>query len=182
MVRLVFRIFVSKYLKENHLENKIEFGFQTGPLGLKLDLWFIEEEHYGDLKAHGDSSGFVMGNDIEVVALAIKHFGKLWYLIAENKAFNDDRTSKANRQRIEYIYEKTDELKTIPRAKVKAFYKYHSLVLIEINEANMQYLDEFQQGWVNSDGNYRNGKISIKNKYLKDDNMVIFRKKYSVWG
>jgi|GEM_PF-2508287 len=166
-----------KYIDENNLSDNIEVGFNPGPLKLNLDIWFSEEEHYGDLKAHGDDSSKLMGNDIEVVGIAIKEYSKLWYLVAENKAIKDDKKLTANHQRVNLIKEYTGEIKSLPRAKVKAYYQYHSLVLIEINDANLKYLDEFQKGWINSDGNYRKGKISIKNKYLKDDNMVIFRKK-----
>lgn len=163
-----------QFLEDNNLEEVISFSKANKEN--TLDLWFPEENFYGDLKANSISSSAILGNDWSVVKKSIQENGKLWYIVMNHKTIKDEDKS-ATIERTKYINKIDGTDKNTPRRAIKKSIKFEELILIEINKWNINLLDEFQEGMLNSDGNLRNRKFQIKKKHLNNDNLVIARKK-----
>ena len=155
-----------KYLKENHLEDKIVYYQDKKEGGIDLDLYFPQIACFGDLKAHSEDSKGIQGNDWETVFSILNREGEaahLYYIVCEHETKKDS----------EYDYEVT-KFWNMKQNKADLF-SYHKRMknnvtlkkayLLDINPANKEYLSMFKQG-INSNGKPRPPKIMIDHENL----------------
>lgn len=149
--------------------------------GIDLDLWFGKSNFFGDLKAHTINKDLA-GNDKKNIYLAVKNYGKVWYIAFVHNTVLDKNLGVVTRF---WNTELNKRQKITDSGKMKKLDSYLSrmknsitldhFVVLEINQFNVKYLSAFNQG-KNSDGKPRKQKILIKNKDIKNDNFAIFRR------
>lgn len=167
-----FEHLFKKASKKLNLEDRFQFGLYVGPDNLKLDIWFVQERFYGDLKAHSIDSSAIIGNDTLVVNEAIKNHNKLWYIIAEHER-SKDLNDKENMKRLQIIYDSTGQMNKLPRRRIKGSIKFNKILILLIDKDTLTFTDQLQKDWLNSNGTPRKEKISLKKKYLTNSDLVI---------
>lgn len=141
---------------------------------LDFDLYFEEEEFYGDLKASDINQKEVILNDQDNILEAINLYEKLWYVIYEHDTKKDkDYGSVMAKARMKLMgtpYKEGSKISYKDRMKHSVNFK--KMEILELNKINMhEVLRTFNQGH-NSDGNDRNPKFKITKKNI--DNFTIY--------
>lgn len=141
---------------------------------LDFDLYFGNDDFFGDLKASDIDKKDAPGNDQDATLEAINYNGKLWYVIYEHETKKDkDYNSEMAIARMELIgtpYQKGGKISYQSRMKHSVNFK--KMEILELNRINMhEVLRDFNQGR-NSDGNARNLKFIINKRNI--DNFVIY--------
>lgn len=156
-----------KYIKDNDLEEIIQYAQDKKKGGIDLDLYFPQIKSYGDLKTHSNESKAIQGNDWNTVFGIIeqqKPNSHIYYIVCEHSTNKDCL----------YDYEVT---KFWNKAQWKEnLMSYHKrmkhdvtlecVYILDINYDNHQYLTKFKQG-INSNGKPREPKIMIEQDNLK---------------
>ncbi len=151
-----------KYLKENCLENVIQYAQDKSQNGIDLDLYFPTLDVYGDLKAHTETSRGIQGNDWETVLGQINRQGPnnhVYYIICEHSTVKDSEKNYVVTQYWNAMCGKDNLMSYSKRMKHSVQLKKY--YLLDINLQNMQYLSRFKQG-INSNGKPREPKIMIE--------------------
>ena len=141
---------------------------------LDFDLYFKNDDFYGDLKASDITKKLAPGNDQNTTLEAINHNGKLWYIIYEHETKKDtDYNNEMAKARMELIGTPYEEGSKISyRTRMKHSVNFKKMEILELNRINMhEILRTFNQGR-NSDGNERNVKFIIDKKNI--DNFTVF--------
>ncbi|MBE6507922.1 MAG: hypothetical protein E7Z77_00760 [Methanobrevibacter sp.] len=141
---------------------------------LDFDLYFKNDDFYGDLKASDINKKEAPGNDQNTTLEAINYNGKLWYVIYEHETKKDvDYNSEMAISRMELIgtpYQRGSKISYQTRMKHSVNFK--KMEILELNRINMhEVLRNFNQGR-NSDGNERNVKFIINKSNI--DNFIIY--------
>ena len=139
-----------------------------------FDLYFKNDDFYGDLKASDINAKEAPGNDQNTTIEAINYHGKLWYIIYEHETKKDtDYNNEMAIARMELIgtpYQKGSKISYKTRMKHSVNFK--KMEILELNQINMhEVLRDFNQGH-NSNGNVRNIKFKIDKKNI--DNFIIY--------
>ncbi len=172
----------NKYIKENNLENQIKYvGSSNKAEGeLDFDLWFDEEQFYGDLKASDINKKEAPGNDKENFIDAVYKYDKFWYVIYEHETVKDsERDYEATKFRSHYVY----DLGKWPKDKPFDELTYHTrmthsvnfkdMLIIELNRANFgKVLSDLAQGH-EPNGGERKVKFKISKHNI--ENFVVYR-------
>ena len=141
---------------------------------LDFDLYFRNDDFYGDLKASDIDKKDAPGNDQDTTLEAINYNGRLCYVIYEHKTRKDtDYNSEMAIARMELIgtpYKPGSKISYQTRMKHSVNFK--RMIILELNRINMhEILRDFNQGH-NSDGNTRNVKFIINKRNI--DNFIIY--------
>lgn len=141
---------------------------------LDFDLFFRQENYYGDLKASDIRHKEAPGNDQESVLEAISKFGKLWYIIYEHETIKDsERNNEMAIARMGLIGKTYIEGGEISYAsRMKHSVKFKRMKIFELNRVNMnEALSAFNQG-------HQPGGASRKPKFLINkqniDNCIVY--------
>ncbi len=176
-----------KYLKEqNHLHRVEYVGSSNKKVGeFDFDLWFDEDNFFGDLKASDIAKKEAPGNDKTTFIDCINKYDKFWYVIYEHETVKDKDFSyeyEATKFRTHFIREvgEWDSNKPFDELsygkKMKHSVKFKNMIIIELNRINYHsVLSDFNQGKQPS-GDKRNVKVKISKKDI--DNFVIFRQDF----
>lgn len=141
---------------------------------LDFDLYFGNDDFYGDLKASDIDKKDAPGNDQDATLEAINYNGKLWYVIYEHETKKDkDYNSEMAIARMELIGTPYQEGGKISyQSRMKHSVNFKKMEILELNRINMhEILRDFNQGR-NSDGNARNLKFIINKRNI--DNFIIY--------
>lgn len=167
------------FLRSHKKYKKICRYVQKKKVGdLDFDLEFIKNKFIGDLKTHSNSSEAILGNDKRSVTKAMKTYKKIWYVTfvfsyRMDKNFDCEVSKFWNSEQNRILgYKKKEEGSYC--GKMKHDGELVSIYILEINEFNMKYLSDFNQGKQQNGGASREPKIKINKKLI--DNFVIFRK------
>lgn len=175
----------NSYVLENSLESKMRYVGSSNKSKkedlLDFDIWFEEQQFYGDLKASDIKKKETPGNSQESFIECINRYDKFWYIIYEHETIKDEDSNtnyEATRFRNNYIKEvdninddEFDELSYYRRMKHSVCFKKMSI--IELNRINFrEMLTVFNQG-KQPDGNARKPKFIINKSNV--DNFVVFR-------
>lgn len=160
--------------KEQCLNTMIYIGNKKSDDTLDFDLYFENEDFYGDLKASDINKNEVILNDQNSILEAINDYGKLWYVIYEHDTKKDTEygsvMAKARMKLIGKPYKEGSKISYKDRMKHSVNFK--KMEILELNSINMhEILKEFNQGR-NSDGNDRKPKFKINKKDI--DNFTIY--------
>ena len=141
---------------------------------LDFDLYFEEDDFYGDLKASDINQKEVILNDQDNILEAINLYEKLWYVIYEHDTKKDkDYGSVMAKARMKLMgtpYKEGSKISYKDRMKHSVNFK--KMEILELNKINMhEVLRTFNQGR-NSDGRNRNPKFKIDKKNI--DNFTIY--------
>ena len=177
---------INSFIKEKCLENKILYvGSSHKRAGeLDFDLWFGEDNFYGDLKASDIDKKEAPGNDQNSFIECINKYNKFWYIIYEHNTIkdNEDNNYDATRFRANYIKDNNewplgkqfDELSYYKRMKNSI--KFIKMYIIELNRINFRnVLSDFNQGKQPS-GDARNPKFKISKKNI--DNFIVYEQDF----
>ncbi|MDO5819632.1 MAG: hypothetical protein Q4P11_04790 [Methanobrevibacter sp.] len=141
---------------------------------LDFDLYFENDDFYGDLKASDINKNEIILNDQINTLDAINDKGKLWYVIYEHETKKDtDYGSVMAKARMKLMgtpYKEGGKISYKDRMKHSVNFK--KMEILELNRINMhEILRTFNQGR-NSDGNDRKPKFKIDKKNI--DNFTIY--------
>lgn len=145
-----------------------------------FDIFFIEDNFYGDLKASDINKTDAPGNDQQTLIDCLYKHHRFWYVVYEHETIkdSDDNKYSATIERNNFIKSvdpsyKKPQMSYCKRMKRKVMFK--RMCIIELNLINYRdILKAFNQGH-QPDGSPREPKFSINKKMLKNDNFVIFR-------
>ena len=141
---------------------------------MDFDLYFRDDDFYGDLKASDINKKDAPGNDKNSTLNAINFKGKLWYVIYEHETKKDiDYDSEMAIARMELLGTPYKEGSKISyQRRMKHSVNFKKMEILELNKINLhEVLKTFNQGH-NSDGNTRNLKFIINKRNI--DNFVIY--------
>jgi hypothetical protein len=175
---------VEKYIKENNIEHRMKYiaTSHKGVDDFDFDLFFEEDDFYGDLKASDINKYETPGNDQETFAECINKHDKFWYIIYEHETIKDKNSNsnfEATRFRTNFIrdngewdpYKPWDELSY--KSRMKHSVNFKQMMIIELNRINFRdVLSDFNQGRQPS-GEARKPKFKLNKRNI--DNYVIFR-------
>ena len=177
---------VDSFIKEHCLENKILYvGSSNKKIGdLDFDLWFNEENFYGDLKASDITKKEAPGNDQENFIECINKYDKFWYVIYEHDTIKDsvENNYEATRFRTNFIKNNNewpkaknfDELSYYK--KMKNSVKFVKMYIIELNRINFrEILSDFNQGH-QPNGDPRKPKFKIHKNNI--DNFIVYEQEF----
>lgn len=140
-----------------------------------FDLYFKEDQFYGDLKASDISSKNTPGNDQTSFIECINMHDKFWYIIYEHETIKDSAENNYKNVRAYNQYMQKDELSY--KKRLKTHVKFTKMTILELNRINYhEILTEFNQGH-QPNGAKRNPKFMINKKDL--DRFVVFRYNYN---
>jgi hypothetical protein len=173
-----------KFTKNNNVENIMKYIKNKRTGTFDFDIWFEEDNYYGDLKASDINKLEAPGNDKDTFVECINKYDKFWYIIYEHETKKDsDEDGYATTKQInnyKYINGKWpnskeyDELSYFSRMKKEINFKM--MHIIELNRINYRdILNDFNQGRQPS-GESRKVKFKIIKKHI--DNFSIFNYKY----
>ena len=171
-----------KYTKDNNLQHIARYISQKRQGELDFDIFFAEQDFYGDLKASDIHKKEAPGNDQKNVMDCLYSKHRLWYVIYEHLTEKDiDKGGVASAERARYINT------MVPNAnkredsyvqKMKHSVDFRKMSIIEINLINYkEAFKNFAQGH-QPDGSARAPKFLINKRVLDNDNFVIFRYNY----
>lgn len=135
---------------------------------IDLDLNF-NNQFLGDLKAHTNGTGGILGNDKINVDKALSLYEKFWYIV-----FNHNTEKDSDYKNEVAIYWNTRQGKENLLSyakKMKNNISFTDFKILEINTYNQKYLSIFNQG-VNSNGKPREPKIKINKRDI--NNFLIY--------
>jgi hypothetical protein len=173
-----------KYIKENNIEFKIKYiALSNKKSGVfDFDLFFDEEEFYGDLKASDINKTETPGNDQEAFAESINKHEKFWYIIYEHETRKDKDLKndfEATRFRTSFIKDNNEWSPNKVweplsyKTRMKHSVNFKKMMIIELNRINFRnILSDFNQGKQPS-GESRKPKFKLDKRNI--DNFVIFR-------
>lgn len=141
---------------------------------LDFDLYFQNDDFYGDLKASDINKKEAPGNDQTATLEAINYKGKLWYVIYEHETKKDiEYNSEMAKARMELIGTPYKEGSKISyKNRMKHSVNFRKMLILELNRINMhEILRTFNQGH-NSNGKERKNKFTINKRNI--DNFTIF--------
>lgn len=177
---------IERFIKQKCLENKILYvGSSHKKTGeLDFDLWFGEENFYGDLKASDVMKKEAPGNDKNNFIECINKYDRFWYIIYEHCTLKDSEQNgyEATKFRTHYIKEKNEWPKNKPFhelsycKRMKHSIKFIKMYIIELNRINFrEVLSDFNQGR-QYNGDERKPKFKIsKNKI---DNFIVYEQEF----
>ena len=166
---------VNEFIEKEHCQDTMLYiGNKKTDELLDFDLYFRNDDFYGDLKASDIDKKDAPGNDQTTTLEAINYNGRLWYVIYEHKTRKDtDYDSEMAIARMELIgtpYQPGSKISYQNRMKHSVNFK--RMIILELNRINMhEILRDFNQGR-NSDGNARNVKFIINKRNI--DNFIIY--------
>lgn len=166
--------FFLEYKFQNFLNNDIsrklicQYQSNKKKGTIDLDLNF-NDEYLGDLKAHSNDSGAILGNDTENVNKALELYGKLWYIVFNHNTEKDDKYDFEVTKFWNSTQKKQDLMSY--HKKMKNNIIFTDFKILEINNYNKQHLSAFNQG-KNSNQKERKPKIKISNKVI--NNLLIY--------
>ena len=148
---------------------------------LDFDLWFNEENFFGDLKASDEAKKEAPANDQENFLECINTHDKFWYIIYEHETIKDSETDgyPATKFRTHFIRDNHEwnpkkpwnELSNCSRMKLAV--KFTNMYVIELNKVNYKsVLNDFKQGR-QPNGDARKIKFKINKSNI--DNLVVYR-------
>lgn len=177
---------MDKFIKEKCLERKILYvGSSHKRAGeLDFDLWFGDDNFYGDLKASDITKKEAPGNDQQNFIDCINKYDRFWYVIYEHDTIKDSEKTdyEATRFRTNYIKnnnewpnnKKFDELSYYKRMKNSI--KFVKMYIIELNRINFRnVLSDFNQGRQPS-GDARKPKFKISKNNI--DNFIVYEQEF----
>ena len=154
-----------EFTNDGKNNNFVVYAPQRGKDGIDLDLFFLEFNGYGDLKAHSSNANAIVGNKTDTVRDLIGNDIPLFYIV-----FNHDTIlDKEKAYEVCTFWNSTQNKDDLMSYHNRMKYSVHitSYMILEINKQNYHYLDDkYQVGFKNSDGQSRSAKISIPKKYL----------------
>lgn len=176
-----------RFIKEYSLENKIMYigSSRKGKDELDFDLWFDEDNFYGDLKASDITKKEAPGNDKDSFIECINKYDRFWYVIYEHDTVKDseDNNYEAARFRSNYIKSKSEWPKNKPwdelsyHKRMKNSVKFMKMYIIELNRINFRkVLSDFNQG-KQPTGEERKPKFKITKNNL--DNFIVFQQEFT---
>ena len=166
---------LNEFIEQEQCQNTMMYigNKKTSDL-LDFDLYFKNDEFYGDLKASDITKKEAPGNDKDATLEAINYNGKLWYVIYEHETKKDiDYNSEMAIARMELIGKPYKEGSQISyKTRMKHSVNFKKMKILELNRINMhEVLRDFNQGR-NSDGNERKAKFRITKKNI--DNFTVY--------
>ena len=166
---------MNEFIEKKHCQDLMEYiGNKKTNDMLDFDLFFENDDFYGDLKASDiDKKELILNDQINVIK-AINQKGKLWYVIFEHETKKDtDFGNEMAIRRMELMGKEYVEGSEISYAsRMKHSVNFKKMEVLELNKINMhEILDDFNQGH-NSDGNARKPKFKINKKNI--DNFIIY--------
>ena len=166
---------LNEFIEQEQCQNTMMYigNKKTSDL-LDFDLYFKNDEFYGDLKASDITKKEAPGNDKDATLEAINYNGKLWYVIYEHETKKDiDYNSEMAIARMELIGKPYKEGSKISyKTRMKHSVNFKKMKILELNRINMhEVLRDFNQGR-NSDGNERKAKFRITKKNI--DNFTVY--------
>ena len=166
---------LNEFIEQEQCQNTMMYigNKKTSDL-LDFDLYFKNDEFYGDLKASDITKKEAPGNDKDATLEAINYNGKLWYVIYEHETKKDiDYNSEMAIARMELIGKPYEEGSKISyKTRMKHSVNFKKMKILELNRINMhEVLRDFNQGR-NSDGNERKAKFRITKKNI--DNFTVY--------
>lgn len=177
---------MDSFIKEKCLEKKILYvGSSHKRAGeLDFDLWFGENNFYGDLKASDIAKNETPGNDQQSFIECINKYDKFWYIVYEHDTIKDSESNdyEATRFRTNYIKKNNewprgkqfDELSY--HSRMKKSIKFVKMYIIELNRINFRnVLSDFNQGRQQS-GDVRKPKFKISKKNI--DNFIVYEQEF----
>lgn len=176
-----------QYLNQKNITHKVKYVAKSNKSHgeLDFDLWFDEDNFYGDLKASDVSKLEAPGNDKTSFIECINRYDKFWYIIYEHETKLDKVCSEnfeATRFRTNFIRRNNEWDKKKPwnelsySTKMKHSVKFVKMTIIELNRINYSnVLSDFHQGKQQS-GDKRNVKVKINKRNI--DNFVVFRQDF----
>ena len=177
---------MDSFIKEKILEKKILYvGSSHKHVGeLDFDLWFNEDNFYGDLKASDITKNETPGNDQHNFIECVNKYDKFWYVIYEHDTVKDSENNnyEATRFRTNYIKNNNewpqnkqfDELSYHKRMKNSV--KFVKMYIIELNRINFRnVLSSFNQG-KQPNGDARKPKFKISKKNI--DNFIVYEQEF----
>lgn len=174
-----------KYIAANSLERKIKYvGFTNKKRGdLDFDLWFDEDNFFGDLKASDIGMKEAPGNDQDNFLECINKYDKFWYIVYEHETKSDKELNyEATKFRNNFIRKNNewssnkewDEMSYYKRMKHSV--KFVKMSVIEINRINYgDVLSEFNQG-KQPNGGDRKPKFKITKNNI--DNFIVYQETF----
>lgn len=138
---------------------------------LDLDLWFPNDNFYGDLKASDRKTSKAPGNDQETVIKCLNKYGKMWYVVYEHETIKDSEKGYEATKYRGSLLGKGDSMSYA--GKMKHSVKFTKMYIIEINRINFhEVLSAFNQGH-QPNGAPRKPKFNINKRNV--DNYVVYR-------
>ena len=154
-----------KYIKNNKLENIVDFAQDKSKNGIDLDLYFSNIKCYGDLKAHSTNSSGIQGNDRATIIKQIQENGHVFYVVCSHDTFKDSSYDFEVTKYWNTVQNKEDLLSYSKKMKNKVILK--KSVILDINGNNFSSLSVFKQG-INSNGKLREPKIMVSEEKIDD--------------
>lgn len=140
-----------------------------------FDLYFKQEQFYGDLKASDILSNNTPGNDQTTFIECINMHDKFWYIIYEHETTKDSKENNYKNVRTYNQYMQKEELSYYKRLKTSV--KFTKMAILELNRINYhEVLTEFNQGH-QPNGAKRKPKFMIKKRDI--DRFIVFRYNYT---
>lgn len=164
---------LEQYLNKFDVSTLIQFLHNKSKGQIDLDLYFPQNQCYGDLKTHSNDSKGILGNDLQTIKKLINK-SSIYYIVCNHDTEKDK----------DYNYEVTifwnklcnkDNLYSYGE-KMKHSIKITDYQILEINKFNGRYLGIFNQG-INSNQKSRTPKIQIKERDI--NNFLIHKRKYA---
>lgn len=177
---------IDNFIKEKCLESKILYvgSYHKKEGELDFDLWFGEENFYGDLKASDITKKEAPGNDQKNFIECINKYDKFWYIIYEHNTVKDsvENDYEATRFRANYLKEKNEWPKNKPFdelsycKRMKNSVKFIKMYIIELNRINFRdVLSDFNQG-KQPNGDPRKPKFKIPKNNI--DNFIVYEQEF----
>lgn len=154
----------------------VVYSPQRGKGNIDLDLYFPEENCHGDLKTHTNSSNAILGNSTETIEELLNQNQSIYYIVVNH----DTKMDRECEHEVTYFWNKLLNKSNLLSYENRMKNSVHltGYMILEINNSNYRYLNnDFQKGFVNSDGNIRKNKISISCKDSIITNFIIHEHK-----
>lgn len=169
---------IAEFINQEKCRDVAEYiGNIKGKGKLDFDLFFKENDFYGDLKASDIIKSEAPGNDQQNVINAIMKYGRLWYIIYEHETIKDiDRDNEMAIARMDLIGKPYHEGEKISYAsRMKHSVKFKKMTIYEINRINIdQALSVFNQGR-QPNGEDRKPKFLINKRNMDAmDNCIVY--------
>lgn len=104
-----------------------------------FDLWFPQEQFFGDLKASDISQKEAPGNDCKTFINCLNQYGKFWYIVYEHQTQKDsDHKFEATKWRNHFVWDNEEKHKKIFNemsysSRMKHSVKFVKMFIIELN-------------------------------------------------
>lgn len=168
---------MNQFIDDNNCEDKVAFVANIKDKlkkPLDFDLYFSEEDYYGDLKSSDEAEKQTPGNDQFNLMKTVLYNQKFWYIIYEHKTEKDiDHNSEMAIARMELLGTSVEEYGKISyKDRMKHSVRYTNMKILEVNSANFrEFMSDFTQGH-QPDGSARMPKFKIDKRNI--DNFIIF--------